>query len=69
MNIENMLHNNEYNTNLMGEHPPPQKQNTHTDRQHYKTKWVTFTHSSKDVRRTTKLFQDIWIKISQYKIY
>jgi hypothetical protein len=44
------------NTNLVRKPPPPQKQNPHTDPQHQKTKWVTFTYSGKEVRRITKLF-------------
>jgi hypothetical protein len=54
----------EYNTNLIRKPHPPRKQNTHTDPQHQKTKWVTFTYSGNEVRRITKLFQDTWIKIA-----
>jgi hypothetical protein len=36
--IENILHNNEYNADLIRKPPPPQKQNTHTDPHHKKKK-------------------------------
>jgi hypothetical protein len=48
--IKNILHN-EYDMNLIRK--PPQKrqrQNTLSDSQHQKTKWVTFTYSGKEVR-------------------
>jgi hypothetical protein len=71
--IRNILQNNEYNTYLV-ESPPPQKQNIHPDPQHQKTKWATFTYCSKEVRKITKLFKNMQIKIAfrtkiQFKIY
>jgi hypothetical protein len=35
------------------------KTHTHTDPQHLRTKWVTFTYSGKEVITITKLFQHI----------
>jgi hypothetical protein len=61
--IRNILLN-EYNTNLIEKPPFPQNQNTCTDPQHHKTKWATFTYSSTEVRRITKLFQDTQVKVA-----
>jgi hypothetical protein len=48
---KNILHNNEYDRKLINPPPPKrQKRNIHTDLQHQKTKWVTFTYSGKEVR-------------------
>jgi hypothetical protein len=55
--IKNILYNNEHNTYLVGKHPPPQKQKTHTDPQHYKTKWVTYNYSGEEVRRCINFFK------------
>jgi hypothetical protein len=64
MNIKNILHNYEYNTNLTEKPLPAWKQTTHTEPQHQKTKLVTFIYGSKKVRRIAKLFQDTRIRIA-----
>jgi hypothetical protein len=65
--IKNIQHNNEYNTHLIETPPAPQKQNTHTDPQHHKSKThtltssttketVTYIHSCKEVWRCINSF-------------
>jgi hypothetical protein len=61
--IKDILHSNEYNTDLIRKPPSPQKQNKHTDPQHQKTNWVTFTYSGKEVTRITELFQEMRTEI------
>jgi hypothetical protein len=64
--IKNILCNNKYDTNLIKKLPTQKKrkQNTHTDTQDQKTKWVTFTYSGKETRIITKLFQDMNLKVA-----
>jgi hypothetical protein len=64
--IKNILRNNEYDTKLISKLPSQknQKQNRNVDSQHQKTKWVTFTYNSKEVRGITKLFRDTKIKVA-----
>jgi hypothetical protein len=45
--IKNILHDNEYNTNVIGK-PPPSTNKTYTLTPSQKTKWVT-TYSGKRV--------------------
>jgi hypothetical protein len=62
--FKNILNNNEYNTNLVGKNPSL-KNKTHTITPNTKkTKWVTFTYSGKEVRKITKLFRDMQIRIT-----
>jgi hypothetical protein len=55
---KNILHNNEYNTNLVENLSPKQKQNAHNNPNTKKKKCVTFMYSSKEVRKITKLFRE-----------
>jgi hypothetical protein len=47
-----MLHNNEYNINLISNIAPQKKlkQNTHADSQQQRTQWIAFMYSGKEVR-------------------
>jgi hypothetical protein len=59
--IKSILHNNEYDTNLMKR--PTQKINQETDTDtKRKTIWATFTYSGKQIRKITKVFKNTKIK-------
>jgi hypothetical protein len=64
--MKNILRNNEYDIKLISKlHSQKKtKQNRNVDLQHQKTKWVTFTYNSKEVRAITKLFRDTKIKMA-----
>jgi hypothetical protein len=63
--IQNTLQKNKYNTNLLDiSLSQPQKQNTHKEPKHQKTKWAMFTYCGKEVRQITKLFKNTQIRVA-----
>jgi hypothetical protein len=62
--IKNILHVNEYSTNLTRTPPPPQKQNKHADPRHKKKMGCLHVQWQRSRKNYSKLFQDMWIKIA-----
>jgi hypothetical protein len=57
--IQDILHNNEYNTDLSMRQPDPYKHNKNTDLQHQKRKWALFTYSEKETKKIMNL--NYWV--------
>jgi hypothetical protein len=60
------LHNNEYDMCLIEKplNQGKQKNDTYTDPQNQKIKWITFTYYGKETRKVTKLFRDTKLKVA-----
>jgi hypothetical protein len=53
--INNILYNNECDTNIIKTLPTQRNENPHTDTQNQKIKWAIFTYSGNETRKITIL--------------